>query len=41
MTLGDIVKLERKDFLRLKNLGKKSVSELIDVLEEYDLKLKR
>jgi hypothetical protein len=41
MTLGDIVRHERKDFLRFRNFGSKSLSELIDILEQYDLKLKR
>jgi hypothetical protein len=40
-TLGDVVRHERRDFLRFRNFGSKSLSELIDILEKYDLKLKR
>lgn len=40
-TLGDVVRCTRQDFLRFRNFGKKSLSELIDVLETFNLKLKK
>ena len=40
-TLGDIVRFKRQDFLRFRNFGKKSLDELIDVLETFNLKLKK
>ena len=40
-TLGDIVRYEKKDFLRFRNFGSKSLSELSDVLDEFDLKFKK
>jgi hypothetical protein len=40
MTLGDIIKYERNDFLRFRNFGVNSLTELIEMLDFYGLKLK-
>ena len=37
-TLGDVIKLERNDFLRFRNFGRKSLTELCAVLESYGIK---
>lgn len=39
-TLGDIITLDRYNFLKYRHAGEKSYRELKDVLEEYGLKLK-
>ena len=36
-TVGDIVRCRKTDFLRLRNFGRKSLTELDDFLEEHDL----
>ena len=40
ITLGDVIRCEANDFLRFRNFGGKSLSELKDLLETYGLKLK-
>jgi hypothetical protein len=40
-TLGDILRHKKQDFFRCRNFGKKSFDELIDVLDTFNLKLKR
>lgn len=40
-SLGDVVRYERKDFLRFRNFGSKTLSELSDVLDEFGLKFKQ
>ncbi|MBQ0080887.1 MAG: DNA-directed RNA polymerase subunit alpha [Alistipes sp.] len=36
-TIGDLVKLNRQDLLRFRNFGRKSLTELDDLLESYNL----
>jgi len=38
-TLGDLITYQRKELLRIRNFGKKCLTEIEDVLEEYGLKL--
>lgn len=38
-TVGDLVKLSRNNLLAVKNLGRKSIREIEEVLAEYGLKL--
>jgi len=40
-TLGDIIRHKKSDFFRCRNFGKKSLDELIDVLETFGLELKK
>ena len=40
-TLGDILRHKKSDFFRCRNFGKKSLDELIDVLETFGLELKK
>jgi hypothetical protein len=40
-TIGDVLRFKRQDFLRFRNFGAKSLSELEDILEKFNLKLKR
>ena len=40
-TLGDIIRHKKSDIFRCRNFGKKSLDELIDVLETFGLELKK
>jgi len=39
-TLNDVVKISKKDLLDTRNVGKKTISEIQEVLKSYGLKLK-
>jgi DNA-directed RNA polymerase subunit alpha len=38
--LYDVLLYSKRDYLKFRNIGKKSIDELEEVLEEYGLKLK-
>lgn len=40
-TLGHLVSNTREDLLKIKFLGRQRVEEIIEMLDNYDLKLKR
>jgi DNA-directed RNA polymerase subunit alpha len=40
-TLGDILRHKKSDFFRYRNFGKKSLTELEEVLAEYGLELRQ
>lgn len=40
-TLGDMISYTRMDYLRLRNLGKKSLNEIEDYVSQYGFELKK
>lgn len=40
-TIGDIVKHSEKDLLKMKNFGSKSLKEITDLLDNFDIRLRR
>lgn len=40
MTLGEIADMTESELMKIRNIGKKTVEEIIKILDKYDLKLK-